>query len=208
MPALLKSRSRRPNSPLILANRASTDSGLPTSVGTASIRPPCESAEAAVASNWVARRPASATEYPAACSPSAAARPMPLPAPVTSANLPVADMPPSLADCPGPVDLGNERCGEAYEVFGLLRRSGWMWVKGRSSEIHGRWHINDFDSALLDRFGTLAFQSLVSQRRHRVDSRRFVRRQIACDDSHEEQHQTRYCQYPSIRRGNAIQEAV
>src|ERR1017187_2394764 len=88
-PALLKSRSRRPNASLILAKSARTERGSPTSVGTGSIVPPEGSPDAAVRSSSAARRPASATEYPAACKARLTARPMPLPAPVTSAILPV-----------------------------------------------------------------------------------------------------------------------
>src|ERR1017187_8996788 len=65
-PALLKSRSRRPNASLILAKSARTERGSPTSVGTGSIVPPEGSPDAAVRSSSAARRPASATEYPAA----------------------------------------------------------------------------------------------------------------------------------------------
>src|ERR1035437_3943796 len=88
-PVLLKSRSRRPNASLILAKSARTERGSPTSVGTGSIVPPEGSPDAAVRSSSAARRPASATEYPAACKARLTARPMPLPAPVTSAILPV-----------------------------------------------------------------------------------------------------------------------
>ena len=84
-PALLNRRSSLPKVSSAFANSARTASGLLTSVGTASILPPPEGASAAVFSNSAARRPASVTEYPAACSPRATARPMPLPAPVTSA---------------------------------------------------------------------------------------------------------------------------
>src|SRR5438552_81185 len=81
-PALLNRTSSRPNISFVLANSARTDSGAPTSVGTASIFPP------EVSSSAAARRPASTTEYPADCNARAAARPIPLPAPVTIATFP------------------------------------------------------------------------------------------------------------------------
>src|SRR5579864_1002664 len=81
MPALLKSTSNLPNTSLVLAKRARTESGLPTSVGTT------RSPEDAVCSSCAARRPARTTWYPAACKARLAARPIPLPAPVTRATL-------------------------------------------------------------------------------------------------------------------------
>ena len=57
------------------------------SAGATSIPPAEGCAAAAVRSSSATRRPASTTEYPAACKARLAARPMPLPAPVTSAIL-------------------------------------------------------------------------------------------------------------------------
>ncbi len=71
------------------ANSAFTDSCFATSVGTVSTLPPSFDADAAVASRASARRPASTTEYPADCSARLTAFPMPLPAPVTTATLPL-----------------------------------------------------------------------------------------------------------------------
>src|SRR5665213_4050354 len=82
MPALLKSTSSRPKVSLVLAKSARTDSGWPTSVGTTSIPVPD-----AVCSSCAARRPARTTRYPAAHKARLAARPIPLPAPVTRATL-------------------------------------------------------------------------------------------------------------------------
>src|SRR5690348_760478 len=84
-PALLNSRSSRPNVSLVLWKSARTASGWLISVATASISAPPGFAAAAVSSSFSARRPASTTEYPAACNARLTARPMPLPAPVTSA---------------------------------------------------------------------------------------------------------------------------
>src|SRR5579863_4662736 len=86
-PALLKSTSSRRKVARMRANSTRTSSGLLTSVGTASIRPSADPAISTVRSSSAARLPASTTEYPAAWSAKPAARPMPLPAPVTSAIL-------------------------------------------------------------------------------------------------------------------------
>src|SRR5438552_16683857 len=61
-PALLKRRSNRPNMSVVFANRALTDCGSPTSVGTPSTRAPSLEPSAAVASNGSRRRPATTTE--------------------------------------------------------------------------------------------------------------------------------------------------
>src|SRR5579872_1657028 len=92
MPALLKRTSSRPKASRVLANSAWTSSGLPTSADTASILPPEDVADAAVFSSSTGRRPASTTEYPADCRAIATLRPMPLPAPVTRAILPLVIM--------------------------------------------------------------------------------------------------------------------
>src|ERR1019366_5404248 len=92
VPALLKRRSRRPKASWVLANSALTEFGSVTSVGTGSILPPDAVADAAVRSSGSERRPASTTEYPAELSARETARPMPLPAPVTSAILPLRDI--------------------------------------------------------------------------------------------------------------------
>jgi hypothetical protein len=84
VPALLKTRSTRPKRSTAAANRASTEAGLPTSVGTASTREPAPDSSATWSSGS-GRRPANTTLQPSASRASAAARPMPLPAPVTTA---------------------------------------------------------------------------------------------------------------------------
>src|SRR3989442_357676 len=61
-PALLKRRSNRPNASFVLANRAFTDRGSRTSVGTLSIRAPSLDPAAAAASRGSLRRPATTTE--------------------------------------------------------------------------------------------------------------------------------------------------
>src|SRR5580692_3892229 len=88
MPALLKSTSNLPKDSLIVANNARTRSGRLTSVATTSNLPSDAWARAEVSFSCSIRRPASTTEYPAACNAKLAARPIPLPAPVTSAILP------------------------------------------------------------------------------------------------------------------------
>ena len=64
IPALLKRRSTRPNAPTAASNRARTESGSVTSVGTASARGPAPPARAIVSARASGRRPAIATEYP------------------------------------------------------------------------------------------------------------------------------------------------
>src|SRR5215472_16998616 len=61
-PALLNSRSSRPNSSFVVANRARTDAGSPTSADTASIRPPEARPSATVAASGSWRRPDTTTE--------------------------------------------------------------------------------------------------------------------------------------------------
>lgn len=82
VPALLTSRSSRPQRSCTAANSAATDVGSATSVATVSVpaRPP------ATASSRSARRPASATRQPASSSARVTASPMPDPAPVTTAT--------------------------------------------------------------------------------------------------------------------------
>ena len=61
VPALLKRTSRRPNADFTFSKRARTDSGWPTSAGTASARLPAPDSSTAFSSGSL-RRPASATE--------------------------------------------------------------------------------------------------------------------------------------------------
>src|SRR5262249_49535264 len=68
-----------------------TDAGLPTSVGTASSRPPAAAPAAATASNGSLRRPASTTAKPSLTSASATCLPIPVPAPVTTAIFSLID---------------------------------------------------------------------------------------------------------------------
>src|SRR5262249_47709745 len=86
MPALLNSTSRRPKASLAFANRARTDCGSLTSVGTASARAPAPDSATAFSSGSF-RRPARATRYPSFNSAIDTALPMPVPAPVTMATL-------------------------------------------------------------------------------------------------------------------------
>jgi hypothetical protein len=83
MPALLNRRSIRPSRSRTSAKHASTSAASVTSTGatTADARP------AAVSSSAARRRPASTTCQPSSSSAWAAARPMPDPAPVTTATL-------------------------------------------------------------------------------------------------------------------------
>src|SRR5438093_6052548 len=85
VPALLKGRSKRPNISLILLKSARTACGLLTSVGTTSIRPSeCFLSPAVFSNSWT-RRPANTTAHPFSWKARLTARPIPLPAPVTSA---------------------------------------------------------------------------------------------------------------------------
>src|ERR1017187_9516294 len=91
-PALLKRTSRRPKPSPVAANIALTAAESLTSMGTQRILPPGTAADAPVRSSASARRPASTNEYPADPSARETARPIPLPAPVTSAILPWLDI--------------------------------------------------------------------------------------------------------------------
>src|SRR5262245_19829422 len=84
MPALLKSTSRRPNVSAIFVKRVSICDFCVRSAGTTRVFEGC--AIAAVFSSSAARRPASTTLYPSEASARLTARPIPLPAPVTSAT--------------------------------------------------------------------------------------------------------------------------
>jgi hypothetical protein len=97
VPALLNSRSIRPNARSAASNRAWTDSGSVTSVGTAIARDRAWPARSTVSSRASRRRPASATEYPSASNARAVTRPIPDPAPVTIAAFPLGTigLPPS-----------------------------------------------------------------------------------------------------------------
>ena len=85
VPALLNSRSKRPNTSWILPKSARTGCGLLTSVGTTSIRPSeCFLSPAVFSNSWT-RRPANTTAHPFSRKARLTARPIPLPAPVTTA---------------------------------------------------------------------------------------------------------------------------
>jgi hypothetical protein len=84
-PALLNSMSSRPCSATIFATAASTASGSETSQGSAMAREPAPLI-CAVSSNGARRRPIKPTFQPSARSAKAAARPTPVPAPVTIAT--------------------------------------------------------------------------------------------------------------------------
>src|SRR4051812_32035346 len=84
MPALLNSTSRRPYFSFTLANIARIASTSLTSVGTMKASP---FPSFATASSGSLRRPTSVTAKPSFISASAAARPTPVPAPVTIATL-------------------------------------------------------------------------------------------------------------------------
>src|SRR5439155_16403473 len=86
MPALLKSRSSRPNVSRVFANSALTCSGSRTSVGTASVGRLNAFPSAAAAVRTSARRPANTTDQPFWSKAKAAALPIPEPAPVTTAT--------------------------------------------------------------------------------------------------------------------------
>src|SRR5947208_4192312 len=88
-PALLKATSSRPKASTVLSRAALTSSPRVTSHVTASARPPCSSIMRAV--SWLPCSDTSATTTlaPSRANASAAARPMPLAAPVTNATFPV-----------------------------------------------------------------------------------------------------------------------
>src|ERR1022692_2581366 len=128
VPPLLNSKSSRPKASFVLANSARTASGLPTSVGTASISTPPARAIAAVPSSSATRRPASTTEYPAPCNAKLTARPMPLPAPVTIAIL----LSPMFY--PSPVQRGLLR-GQQQKEHAVVRRVHHRSSLGRSGAL-------------------------------------------------------------------------
>src|SRR5262245_19802076 len=88
IPALLKAKSSRPNASTVLSRAAFTSSARVTSHRTASARPPCSSIMRIV--SWLPCSDTSATTTlaPSRANASAAARPMPLAAPVTKATFP------------------------------------------------------------------------------------------------------------------------
>ena len=94
VPALLNSRSSRPNPALRRAKAASTEAGSVTSAGRTRVRAAPQSA--AVSSSASRRRPSSATAQPSVASAIAAARPTPEPAPVTSAHFPAMGLSPAI----------------------------------------------------------------------------------------------------------------
>src|SRR5437667_141745 len=89
MPALLNAKSSRPKASTVLSKAALTSAARVTSHRTASARPPCASIMRAV--SWLPCSDTSATTTlaPSWANASAAARPMPLAAPVTNATFPV-----------------------------------------------------------------------------------------------------------------------
>ena len=90
-PALLNSRSSRPNRSPTIAKSASTAASSVMSAGTTIASAPAAAQRSrAVSSSGARRRPTSTTVKPAPASPTAAARPIPEPAPVMSAILSVS----------------------------------------------------------------------------------------------------------------------
>src|SRR5437867_3929824 len=89
MPALLNAKSSRPKASTVLSRAALTSAARVTSHRTASARPPCASIMRAV--SWLPCSDTSATTTlaPSWANASAAARPMPLAAPVTNTTFPV-----------------------------------------------------------------------------------------------------------------------
>src|SRR3954447_8043146 len=94
MPAVLKAKSSRPTASTVLARAAFTSAARVTSHRTASARPPCSSIRRAVSWLPCSDTSAATTPAPSRANASAAARPMPLAAPVTKAtflvNFPVS----------------------------------------------------------------------------------------------------------------------
>src|SRR4051812_30742189 len=88
MPALLNAMSSRPKVAMVLFRAAVTSAAFVTSQRTASARPPCCSIMRAVSRLPFSETSAATTLTPSRANASAAARPMPLAAPVTKATLP------------------------------------------------------------------------------------------------------------------------
>src|SRR5438067_12169121 len=88
MPALLKAKSSRPKASTVLARPTFTSSARVTSHRTATARPPCSSIRRAVSWLPCSDTSAATTLAPSRANASAAARPMPLAAPVTNATFP------------------------------------------------------------------------------------------------------------------------
>src|SRR6056297_1347990 len=86
-PALLHTTWTPPNRSIVAAARASTCSGLLTSVSTPIASTPCVPTSATAASSASCCTSASTTEQPPAAKALASANPIPLPAPVTTATL-------------------------------------------------------------------------------------------------------------------------
>ena len=86
MPALLKSTSTRPCSASTAAKSAAIEDGSATSVGRTSACPSAPWISSAVSSSGSRRRPASTSANPSPASCTETARPIPEPAPVTTAT--------------------------------------------------------------------------------------------------------------------------
>jgi hypothetical protein len=88
MPALLNSRSRRPNTSTTFVKSLCTDLGSVTSPCTGRMFLELAPASSATACSGASRLPVMATRHPSPASASAAALPIPVPPPVTIATLP------------------------------------------------------------------------------------------------------------------------
>src|SRR5947209_6775984 len=88
MPALLNAKSSRPKASTVLSRAAFTSAARVTSHRTATARPPCSSIMRAVSWLPCSDMSAATTLAPSRANASAAARPMPLAAPVTNATFP------------------------------------------------------------------------------------------------------------------------
>src|SRR5215469_11366310 len=111
VPALLNSKSIRPQVSLTLANSAAIEAGSVTSVGTTSVRGGTAFASRAVSSSLSLRRPARTTVQPSSNSACAEARPMPLPAPVITAIFAGVAIP--FLPCRLPVSIASIDCQAA-----------------------------------------------------------------------------------------------
>src|SRR5215213_4469810 len=87
-PALLNATSSRPRSRTVRSTRSLISLEDVTSQGTARTRPPCTARMSAVSSLPAASMSAKTTSAPSVAKAAAVARPMPLPAPVTTATFP------------------------------------------------------------------------------------------------------------------------
>src|ERR1700737_3753961 len=152
MPALLKRTSSRPKASITLANSAAIDPGSVMSAETGRLLPKL-SPSFLVSSSLSRRRPASTTVNPAFISASDAARPTPVPAPVTTAIL-----------FPASVICFLPLC--TWLAFGLV---GWSWnilMRGAQGRRPARTQIVKIRLARLDAVIEIGVTDVRSHHQH------------------------------------------